>query len=72
MCCELTLHTGLQDSCALLHINWFNENMRRFNSDLEIVVQPQDYPRTIDIKLDDKVIATINEKYYDELEANND
>ncbi len=57
---EWTLHTGGQDDRELIHISWFNGNMARRQDNLEIIIQRQDHPRVLEIRLNDVKIAEIN------------
>ena len=57
--CELTIHTGTQGDYNKINIDWFNENNVRQKLELEIIVQNQDKPRTLEIRVNGIVLATI-------------
>lgn len=56
---ELTVHTGSQGASTLLHVDWFDENMKHQITDVEIRVKEQDKPRVLQIVVADEVVAEI-------------
>jgi hypothetical protein len=56
---EITLHTGLQSDRNTVHIDWHDHNNVKHLDKLEINVLSMDKPRTIEIKLNRVVIATL-------------
>lgn len=57
--CEITIHTGTQCDWNTINVAWFNENNVPQKTTLEIVVQEQDKPRTLEIRLNGAIIAII-------------
>lgn len=59
---EWTLHTGFMGSKDTINIDWYNENNVRQAARLDIVIQEQDKPRTLEIRLNDVIVAIVNNK----------
>jgi len=56
---EFTLHTGCQCNRTRINIDWFDENNVTQKTVLDVLVQEQDKPRTLEIMLNGAVIATV-------------
>lgn len=56
---ELTLHTGFMDERTIIHVDWYDHNNVRQKSEVEIRIQPQDKPRTLEIRVNGAVLATV-------------
>lgn len=48
---ELTIHTGSAGSLTIFHIAWFDENGVRQSTELEVIIQDRDKPRTLEIRV---------------------
>ena len=59
---EITIHTGCQGANNIIWIDWFNHNGIRRQDKIEIDIQEKDKPRTLEIKLNDAVLAIIENK----------
>jgi hypothetical protein len=59
---ELTIHTGGVDSLTTIHVAWFNHNNVRQMTDVEIRIQPQDKPRTLEVRVNGVVLAVVPPK----------
>jgi hypothetical protein len=57
---ELTLHTGCQGDWDTINIDWFNENGVLKHTKLDIIIQEQDRPRTLEIRVNGVTVAVIN------------
>lgn len=56
---ELALRTGCAGSHDTIMIEWFDENGVKQETDLSIVIQDRDKPRTLEIRVDGAVVAVI-------------
>jgi len=59
---ELTLHTGGQGDWDTIHITWFDENNVSQKTRLDIRILNHDKPRTLELRLNEVVVATIPRK----------
>lgn len=59
---ELTIHTGSTGDYHHLHIDWFDENNVRQDTELELHILTQDKPRTLQIRVNGVIVATIPRK----------
>lgn len=56
---EITIHTGSSGDTTVLHVSWFDENNVRQMTDVEIRIQDQDKPRTLELMLNGIKLAEI-------------
>lgn len=56
---EITLHTGAQGDRAIIHVDWFDHNNIHRTTDVEIAIQEQDKPRTLEISVDGAAVSVI-------------
>lgn len=56
---ELTIHTGLMGDCNTINIDWLDERGIHNLTRIEVNVLNQDRPRTLILKLNGAIIATI-------------
>lgn len=56
---ELTLHTGCQGDWDTIHVSWHDEDNVRQLTKLDIIIQEQDKPRTLEIRIDDEKVAEL-------------
>lgn len=56
---EITIHTGAANSYNTIHIDWFDHNNVKQETTIEVNVLPQDRPRTLEIKVNDVTLATV-------------
>lgn len=56
MSSELTLHTGMMGDETRIHVSWFDHNNCRRMTDIQIIIEPFDKPRTLTILIDKKVV----------------
>jgi len=59
---EITIHTGFMGDINIIHVSWYNENGVRQATDIELNIQPQDKPRTLELKINGVIIAVIPNK----------
>lgn len=59
---EITLHTGSQGAHTTLHVDWFDEDGVGQVTDIDIIVQDQDKPRTLEIRINGAVVAVIQRR----------
>ena len=59
---ELTIHTGCMDAQTIIHVDWFDHNNIPQRTEIEIRIQPQDKPRTLELRLNGVVLATVPPK----------
>jgi len=59
MASEWTFHTGGQGQTDSIHIDWSDHNNVRQRTELQIVIRPQDKPRTLEIWVNGVVVATV-------------
>lgn len=59
---ELTLHTGSMGDWNTINIDWFNENNVLKQTRLDIIIQEQDKPRTLEIRVNSVTVAIIDGK----------
>ena len=58
---ELTIHTGCQGDSTRLNVDWFDENNVRLKTIVQVNIQSQDKPRTLEIVVNGVVVATVRE-----------
>lgn len=56
---ELTLHTGVMGEKTVIHIEWPDHNCVGQKTDLEIVMQAQDKPRALEVRINGVVLAVV-------------
>ena len=56
---ELTLHTGIMGEKTMIHVQWHDHNFVLQKADVEMRIQPQDKPRTLEIRVNGAVLAVI-------------
>jgi len=59
MASEWTLHTGGQGEEDLIHVQWYDHNNIRQQTDVKICIRPQDKPRTLEIWVNGVICATL-------------
>ena len=59
---EITIHTGGQGEFNRIHVDWFDHNNVRQTTTVDINVQQQDKPRTLEIVINDVRVVTIPAK----------
>jgi hypothetical protein len=62
-CSEWTLHTGEQNSQHKININWSDQNNLLHRDAIEIRIQERDKPRTLEIRLNGAILATLPSDY---------
>lgn len=59
---EITVHTGCQGEYNTIHVDWFDHNNITQKTDVELIILTQDKPRTLAIRINGVVVATIPPK----------
>lgn len=59
---ELSLYTGFAGDRTTIHVDWFDHNNCRQLTDVEINIQEQDKPRTLEIRINGAMVALIPAK----------
>ena len=58
---EITLNTGCAGDSHKCNIDWFDENNVRRKTIVEVNIQPQDKPRTLEIIVNGVIVATVRD-----------
>lgn len=56
---EITIHTGTQDDHNKINIDWFDHNNAKQKTVIEINVQSQDKPRTLELLINGVLFCLI-------------
>lgn len=56
---ELTIHTGFAGDETVVHVDWYDHDNVPLKDTIVIAVRPNDKPRTIDVLVNDVVVATL-------------
>jgi hypothetical protein len=59
---EITVHTGTQGDRSIIHVDWFDHNNVRQNTDVELIMLLRDKPRTLAVEVNGVIVAMIPPK----------
>lgn len=58
---EITLNTGCAGEVYRCNVEWFDENNVRRKTIVEVNIQPQDKPRTLEVVVNGVIVATVRD-----------
>ena len=56
---EITIHTGDMGDQNIIHISWFDEDNRPQSTELRVIIQNNDKPRTLEVRVNGVRVAEV-------------